>query len=306
MADVTAPFDRRAVRLRRDRAAAAADDHSFLFDAVAERLLDRLEDVNRQFPDALNLSGRTGTIARVIGSRPKAGLTVTTDLSAAMAAHAPAPRLVADEEALPFAAASFDLILSNFALHWVNDLPGALIQMRRVLKPDGMLLAAMAGGDTLTELRESLLSAEAEVEGGASPRTSPFADIRDAGALLQRAGFALPVVDTDTITVTYPDALALMRDLRAMGETNAVARRRKNFTRRETLMAAAAGYQARYGDAEGRIPATFQILFLTGWGPDDSQQKPLAPGSATARLADALDAEEQKTGETVKPPKRMI
>ena len=232
------------------------------------------------------------------------GDVVSADLSDAMVRHAPAPRVVADEEALPFAVGAFDLVVSNFALHWVNDLPGALIQIRRALKADGLFLAAMPGGETLHELRRSLLEAEAAVEGGASPRTSPFADVRDAGALLQRAGFALPVVDTDTITVTYADALALMRDLRSMGETNAVVARRKGMTRRETLFAAASRYQALFADDDGRLPATFEILFLTAWAPHQSQQKALRPGSAAARLSDALDAEEKEAGEKADPTRR--
>jgi SAM-dependent methyltransferase len=202
---------------------------------------------------------------------------------------------------LPFADASFDLVVSGLSLHWVNDLPGALIQVRRALRPDGLFLAALLGGDTLIELRQALVEAETEVEGGASPRVSPFLDVREAGALLQRAGFSLPVVDLDTITVTWPDALALMKDLRGMGEANAVLERKKSFTRRGTLLSAAAGYQARHGDAEGRIPATFQIVYLTGWAPHDSQQRPLRPGAATSRLADALDVAEVSAGEKAKP-----
>lgn len=293
-------FDRRAVRRHRDRAAPELDGHRFLFDEVGARLLDRLDDVNRDFARVLDLGGRAAGLA---GRRGVGGI-VSADLSEAMVRLAPSPRVVADEEALPFADAAFDLVVSNFALHWVNDLPGALIQVRRALKADGLFLAAMPGGETLHELRRSLLEAEAAVEGGASPRTSPFADVRDAGALLQRAGFALPVVDTDTITVTYADALALMRDLRFMGEANAVVARRKAMTRRETLFVAAAKYHALFADKDGRLPATFEILFLTAWAPHDSQQKPLRPGSAAARLSDVLDAEEKAAGEKADPARR--
>ena len=179
-------------------------------------------------------------------------------------------------------------MIAPLTLHWVNDLPGSLLQIRHILKPDGLLLAAMWGGETLKELRAALLQAEIETVSGASPRVSPFTDVRDAGGLLQRAGLGLPVVDSDILTVTYPDMFALIRDLRAMGETNAVKDRRHNFTARATLLRAAAIYRERHGDADGRIPASFQLLTLTGWAPHDSQQKPLKPGSGKVSLIDAL------------------
>lgn len=294
-------FDRRAVRRHRDRAAAGLADHVFLFDEIGERLADRLDDVNRRFARVLDLGGRAGGMAAKLLSRAGVEWVVTADLSEAMVRAAPAPAVAADEEALPFADGAFDLVVSNFSLHWVNDLPGALIQIRRVLRPDGLFLAAMAGGDTLHELRRAMVQAEIAVEGGAGPRVSPMADVRDVGPLLQRAGFALPVVDSDTITVTYGDALALMRDLRGMGETNAVAARRKTFSRRETLMEAAAAYQADFAGADGRVPATFQVLYLTAWAPHPDQQKPLRPGAATQRLADALNARENPAGDKTKP-----
>jgi NADH dehydrogenase [ubiquinone] 1 alpha subcomplex assembly factor 5 len=205
--------------------------------------------------------------------------------------------VVAEAEALPFKPESFDLAVSLLDLHWINDLPGALVQLRRALKPDGLLLASLFGGDTLLELRQAWMEAEIEEEGGAGPRVAPFADVRDLGSLLQRAGFALPVVDSDTIEVTYPDALALMRDLRAMGEANAVAERRRSFTRRATLARAAAFYAERFRRPDGRIAARFEILTLTGWAPHQSQPKPLRPGSATARLADALNTIERSAGD---------
>ena len=300
MRDPMNVFDRRAVRLHRDRSAARWDSHRFLVDEVGARLLDRLNDVNRDFSEVLDLGCR----ATGIETRRGIGRVVSADLSEAAVRRAPPLRVVADEEALPFADGAFDLVVSNFVLHWVNDLPGALLQIRRALKPDGLLLAAMPGGETLHELRRSLLEAEAAVEGGASPRASPFADVRDAGALMQRAGFALPVVDTDQITVTYGDALALMRDLRFMGESNAVNARRKCATRRETLFAAAARYRDLFAGSDGRLPATFEILFMTAWAPHESQQKPLRPGSAAARLSDALDAAEQPAGEKADPTRR--
>jgi NADH dehydrogenase [ubiquinone] 1 alpha subcomplex assembly factor 5 len=198
------------------------------------------------------------------------------------------PRLQADEEALPFAEQSLDLVVSGLALHFVNDLPGTLIQIRRALKPDGLLLAALLGGATLTELRTAFLTAEEELEGGASPRVAPFADVRDLGGLLQRAGFALPVADSDTVTVTYREPLALMLELRAMGSSNALTERSRRPLRRATLARAIEIYRERFGLPDGRVPATFEIVTLTGWAPHPSQPKPLRPGSATTRLADVL------------------
>ena len=212
------------------------------------------------------------------------------------------PTLCADEEAMPFGAGAFDLVLSNLSLHWVNDLPGALAQIRHCLKPDGLFLAALLAGDTLTELRDALIEAEIAVAGGASPRVSPVADMRDLAGLLQRAGFALPVVDRDSITVTYADAFRLMADLRGMGETNATAARSRHPARRALFLEAAARYRAGHGDPQGRVPATFQVVYLTAWAPHDSQQKPLRPGSATARLADALGAAERPAGEKAPKP----
>ncbi len=290
-------FDRRAVRRHRDRAAAGFAGHDFLLEEVSARLVERLDDVRRAFPRALDLGAHVGTLRDRIAKRPGVELVVASDLSPAMARKLGGAAVAADEEALPFADGAFDLVVSGLSLHWVNDLPGTLIQIRRVLRPDGLVLAALLGGDTLIELREALVDAESEVEGGAGPRVSPFLDVREGGALLQRAGFALPVVDADTITVTWPDALALMRDLRGMGEANAVAGRKSGFTRRETLLAAAARYRQRHGDADGRIPATFQVIYLTGWAPHEGQQRALRPGAATSRLADALDVTEVSAGE---------
>lgn len=301
-------FDRAAVRHHRERAAGAFGAHDFLHREVAERLAERLDDVTRRFPRALCLGAHDGAMARALRGRGGIETMVQCDLSPAMAAaaaRAGGPSLAADEEFLPFAAESFDLIVGLLTLHWVNDLPGALIQARRCLKPDGLFLAAMLGGETLRELRDCLAEAEIAEEDGLSPRLSPFADIRDAGALLQRAGFALPVADLDSIAVTYADALALMHDLRGMGESNAVAARRRGFTRRATLLRAAALYRERFRDKDGRLPATFQVVTLTAWAPHDSQQQPLRPGSAVTRLADALGSEEIAAGDKAGPgPKR--
>lgn len=287
-------FDRDAVRRHRDRAAADFTQHDFLFAEIAGRLADRLDDVRREFSTILDLGARGGVMARALARRGGDPFVVHVDLSERLVRGLPRA-VVADAEALPFAG-GFDLAVSCLDLHWVNDLPGALVQVRRALRPDGLFLAAFLGGDTLAELREAWLAAEIEIEGGAGPRVSPFADGRDAGALLQRAGFALPVVDTDRITVTYGDPIALMRDLRGMGETNAVALRRRGGTRRATLVRAAELYAERFAGADGRVRATFEVVTMTGWAPHAAQQRPLKPGSAAIRLADALGAETPRPG----------
>jgi NADH dehydrogenase [ubiquinone] 1 alpha subcomplex assembly factor 5 len=294
-------FDRAAVRRHRARAARAIGAHDFLFREAASRLGERLDDIRRAFPRALDLGGHGGVLAQTLAGRSGIETWVHTDVAEALARRGPAPCVVADEELLPFADASFDLIASALSLHWVNDLPGALIQLRRALRPDGLLLISLLGGETLHELRNALLEAEAEETGGAAPRVSPFADVRDAGSLLQRAGFALPVVDADTVTVSYPDALALMRDLRAMGEANALTERRRNFSRRGVLLGAAARYAERFAGPDGRVPATFKIVTLTAWAPHAAQPRPLRPGSAAARLAEALGTVEAPAGDRAKP-----
>lgn len=294
-------FDSHAVRDHRARAARRPDAADFLTIEVAERLADRLDDVRRRFPRALDLGCRDGAMARILGARGGIDWLVAADSAFDFARLAPAPRLVTEADALPFAPHSFDLVLSTLLLHWTNDLPGSLVQLRQILRPDGLLLAGLWGGETLHELRSALMEAELAEEGGAGPRVSPFADVRDLGGLLQRAGFALPVVDSDTLEVTYADALALMRDLRAMGETNAVGERRRGFTRRATLARAAALYGQRFARPDGRIRASFQLITLTAWAPHETQPKPLRPGSAAHRLADALGAVERSVGDRVPP-----
>jgi NADH dehydrogenase [ubiquinone] 1 alpha subcomplex assembly factor 5 len=301
--DTVQIFDRRAVRRHRDRAAAHLSNYDFLLRDVADRLADRLEDISRTFECALELGARSGVLRDAVTSGGKITKLVEASQSAQQGGNNHTD-VIADEEYQPFAARSLDLVLSNLSLHWTNDLPGALIQIRHSLKPDGLFMAAMLGGNTLIELRRSLLEAETAVTGGVSPRVSPFADLGDAAGLLQRAGFTLPVADTDTITVTYTDAFALMRDLRGMGETNAAFARMNSFTRRAVLFDAAAYYADHYSGTDGRIPATFQILYLAGWAPHDSQQKPMRPGSATERLADALGTDEQTAGEKTPPLKK--
>ncbi|MBF0563017.1 MAG: methyltransferase domain-containing protein [Alphaproteobacteria bacterium] len=276
MADVLAVFDRKVVRQRWDRSAVRFGEHDFLFREVAERLLDRLDDITRAFPLALDLGCQGGVLAETLAGRGGIETLVQCELSEALARRAAAAAVgqgsrhttltvVADEEGLPFAPATFDLILSNMTLHWVNDLPGALIQARCALKPDGLFLATLLGAGTLTELRGVLAQAEIDSEGGLSPRVSPFADVRDGAHLLQRAGFVLPVADVDRITVSYPDLSRLVADLRGTGATNALLERRKTFTRSTTLAAAAALYQERFAGPDGRIPATFEVITLTGW-----------------------------------------
>lgn len=301
MVDGMDVFDRRLVRLRRERAAANWTAHDFLFREVAERLAERLDDVRRRFPLALELGRRGEALTAALQTRAGIETIVHAGLSPSAVRDAGGLAVAADEEALPFRDGAFDLVISSLALHWVNDLPGALAQVRRALKPDGLFLAALFGGGTLAELRDALMDAEMAEEGGVSPRVSPFADVRDMGALLQRAGFALPVVDVDAITVTFPDALALMKDLRGMGETNAVKARRNGFLRRATLGRAVEAYRDRHGDADGRIPATFRVIFVTAWAPASSQPKPLRPGSAKTRLADALGEIETSTGVRATP-----
>ncbi len=289
-------FDRMLIRARRRRAASIGPA-TFLLDRVADDLADRLAAVVRRFELGLDL----GTPGEAVGSALARLGSVGTIVSAAATpasskAFAPAG-VVADEEALPFRDAAFDLIVSALALQFVNDLPGVLVQIRRALKPDGLFLAALLGGETLTELRQSFAEAESDVEGGASPRVAPFADLRDLGALLQRAGFALPVADADRVTVRYDSAFALMHDLRRMGATNPLIDRRRVPLKRATLMRAAEIYAQRFSDDDGRVRATFEILWLSGWAPHPSQQQPLRPGSAKARLADALGTREISTGE---------
>jgi len=299
-------FDRRLVRRHRTRAAAELDGFDFLFMEGAERLCDRLLDINREFSLGLDLGCHGGEITRALAPGRIETL-IQADLSEAMARRAREKTgrsaVTLDEEALPFGLAAFDVVVSNLSLHWVNDLPGALSQIRMALKPDGLFLAQVFGGATLHELRNALAEAEIEIDGGLSPRVSPFADVRDLGSLLQRAGFALPVVDSDILTVSYGEPLKLLADLRGMGESNAVLERRRTPLKRQILMSALAKYLDRHADADGRIPATFEIITMTAWAPAPTQQQPLQPGAATGRLADALGVDEVSLGEKADPEK---
>ncbi len=290
-------FDRQMLKTRRNRAAAGFGAHDFLLARAAEDMGERLGIITRNFDRALDLGCHQGAVEKMGLAPDKIGTLVSADLSPAMIAGASGMRVAADEEQLPFADKSFDLIVSALSLHWTNDLPGALIQIRRALVADGLFMGAIFGGETLTELRQSLTQAEVEIDGGLSPRVSPFADLRDMGALMQRAGFALPVVDSDRVTVTYAHPLKLMAELRGMGETNVIAERRRVPLTRATLMRACDIYMGKFGTTDGRVTATFEIMMLAGWSPHENQPKPLRPGSATARLADALGAVEQPAGE---------
>jgi SAM-dependent methyltransferase len=266
-------FDRTLLRGRQDRAAQQGAA-TFLLDRVAEDMAERLHAVLREFTNAADI-GTTGD---------QVGNALTRRVGEL--AHIDLPDR--ESEPLPLAPGSIDLAVSALALQFVNDLPGVLAQIRRALKPDGLLLAAMIGADTLTELRQSFAAAEAELEGGISPRVAPFADLRDVGALLQRAGFALPVTDVDRIVVRYDNAFALMQDLRRMGATNVLVERRRVPTRRATMLRMAHIYSERFADPDGRIRATFDVIWLSGWAPHESQQQPLKPGSAKASLAEAV------------------
>ena len=287
-------FDRALLRRRRERIARIADQHArdprrdFLFAESGERMLDRLDDVTRRFPVALDLGSRDGLLGRLLQGRGGIETLIQGDLSLGLLRQAGGRVLQLDEEALPFAPESFDLVLANLALHWTNDLPGTLAQVRQVLKPDGLFLGALFGAGTLGELRTVLMEAEIAETGGASARVSPFADLRDAAGLLQRAGFALPVADIETVTVTYAGMMPLLADLRAMGEANILDARLKRPTRRAVIARAAALYQEKVADADGRIPASFRLIFLTGWAPHESQQQPARRGSGKVNLGEAL------------------
>jgi SAM-dependent methyltransferase len=285
-------FDRALIRSRRRRAASLGPA-TFLLDRVADDLAERLAAVLRRFDLAVDL-GTPGEAVRAALNRLAS---IGTIVAAADAAPRARPFVAADEEALPFGDGALDLVVSALALQFVNDLPGVLVQIRRALRPDGLFLAALLGGETLTELRQSFAAAESDVEGGASPRVAPFADLRELGALLQRAGFALPVTDVDRVCVRYDSAVGLMHDLRRMGATNALNARRRAPLKRATLARVAEIYAERFADADGRVRATFEIVWLSGWAPHPDQQQPLKPGSAKARLADALGTREISTGE---------
>jgi SAM-dependent methyltransferase len=289
LSDQSLVFDR-ALGRSRLRRALAGDYPDFLLQRAAADLEERLGAVLREFAVAADLGTPLPVVAPVLAG--KAG-----KLLRMAEAEGGDASLIGDLERLPFAVESLDLAVSLLALQGVNDLPGALVQIKRALRPDGLFMGCLLGGRTLQELRQALLEAESETTGGVSPRVAPFADLRDLGGLLQRAGFALPVVDSEVVTVRYRDAFGLFRDLRAMGWANALLARRKAPLRRETLLRTAALYAERFADPDERVPATFELVWVSGWAPHESQQKPLRPGSAKTRLADALGVPEINAGE---------
>jgi len=275
-------FDRALLRERTELVHLFARE-TFLVDRIAADLAERLGAVLRRFEVAVDLGTPTEAVRDALSDNAAIGMLV-----GASALPRRAPAIVADEEALPLRDGALDLVVSALALQFVNDLPGALVQIRRALKPDGLFLAALLGGDTLGELRQSFAAAESEVEGGVSPRVAPFADVREMGALLQRAGFALPVTDVERLTVRYSSPFILMGELRRMGAANALAERRRTPLRRATLQRMAEIYAQRFADPDGKIRATFEVIWLSGWAPHESQPKPLRPGSATASLEAAV------------------
>ncbi len=298
MSESPALFDRETVRRRRNRAAASLHNATFLLERAQDAFEERLDDVNRQFKHIAVIGAWDGSLTALLAAKYKPETLVQLDFSPGMAALAAqrcpaAETVVGDEEALPLPLEKFDLIVAPLTLHAVNDLPGALIQMRRALLPDGLLIAAMMGGETLKELRDSIGRAEIDTLGGISPRVSPMAELRDLGGLLQRAGFALPVADREQLTVRYANPLSLMQDLRAMGETNYLGERRRVALRRETLARTLEILSTDHSDPDGKIRTTFEIAYLHGWAPAPDQPKPLRPGSAKMRLADALGTREE-------------
>lgn len=287
-------FDRPVLERRRARAAERAANHDFLLARIGEDFAERLAAVRRSFPVVADIGAHHGVIGRALKETLGLEQLISLENTPGLLSQCVGTRVQGHPEALPLAAESLDLAVSALSLHLTNDVPGALVQMRRALKPDGLLIASLLGGVTLHELREAWLIAESEVCGGASPRVAPFADVRDLGGLLQRAGFALPVVDSETLSVTYTSPLALMQEIKAMGASNMLHERSRRPVSRRLMMRAAEVYAQRFGLPNGRVPATFEIITLTAWVPHESQPKPLRPGSATTRLAEALGTTESK------------
>ena len=294
-------FDAELWQLRRERFAPSAAQHDFLLARVAEDFAERLSVVRREFAVAANIGAYHGIVSRRLRQLNSVGTVIDVEAAPSLLSLCEGPRILASLEALPFAEASLDLAVTALSLQLVNDVPGTLAQIRRALKPDGLMLAALLGGATLQELREAWLVAEEEVTGGASPRVAPFADVRELGGLLQRAGFALPVADSDVVRVTYATPLALMQDIQKMAASNMLTERRPVPVTRRLILRAAEVYAERFALPDGRIPATFEIITLTAWVPHESQQKPLKPGSAKMRLAEALGVPEQRAGDTAQP-----
>lgn len=281
-------FDRTLLQTRRRRAVVGIGDYDYLLRTVADDIADRLSMVTREFPLALNWGCHNGLVTRALNELKTIGTVVSADPLVEMVDQAPGLKVVADEELFPFAAESFDLIVSALSLQWVNDLPGALIQLRAGLKPDGAFVAAILGGGSLAELRHVFLIAEEELYGGASPRVAPFADVRDFGHLLQRAGFALPVTDRDVLKVRFNSAMDLMRELKAMGASNVLTNRLRVPRSKALFERVNELYSELYSDDDGRVFASFEMIYLMGWAPHPDQQKPLRPGSAAVSLKDVF------------------
>lgn len=286
MSDDIFVFDRRLIRTKRARSAQHLTQHGFLFDWTGKQIIERLSVIKKKFPFTLQIGGRT-----TLNNPQNFGIEtlITLDSTPALS-----PAIIADEEILPFKDDAFDLIFSPLNLHTTNDLPGALVQIRKSLKDDGLFIGALLGGETLHELRHAMNQAEIELYGGQSPRVAPFADLPQMGALMQRAGFNLPVIDSEKITVTYDNTFKLMQDLRLMGESNTMVQRVKHFTSRRFFQKVEEIYRNNFTEDDGRITSTFEVIFILGWKPHDSQQKPLKPGSAKTRLSDALATTEKE------------
>lgn len=291
-------FDKESLLRKRSRAIKTFSQHDFLHQWSKNQLMDRLSDINRDFNVAVAIGSRCPIEST---DHDKIKSSIVTDITRQTISQCTSDYIIADEEFLPFAPKSLDLVISNLNLHTVNDLPGCLLQIRHALKNDGLFLASMLGGETLHELRKIMMEVELEIYGGVTPRISPFADKPQMGDLLQRAGYTLPVVDSDIITVTYDNIFKLYSDLRGMGETNIVSARRKTIDQKNFFMRVAEKYQSAHAESDGRIIASFEVIFLLGWSPDESQQKPLRPGSAKHSLAEALGAQEFQTGDKATP-----
>jgi len=281
-------FDRALLRKRRARVAATLTAHDFLLHEMADRLSDSIASMAYTFPTMVELGSHTGQLASLLAGRHGTTRYIQCDLSPEMLRQSHGLRVAADEEFLPFAEHSVDAVVSIGTLHWVNDLPGTLVQIHRLLKPDGLLMAILPGAGTLPELRNICAETDAALHGGIYPRVSPFIDLRDAGALLQRAGFALPVVDSETVQISYSDMAALMRDLRCNAQQNMLHGRAQHFTSRRWFQHAAKRYAAQCSDAENRILASVELITLTAWKPSPNQQQPARRGSGTVSFLEGL------------------
>ncbi len=290
-------FDREVLCMQRERYAGEAEKYDFLLRRVAEDIVDRLQAVTRNFPLALEVGAHHGVVGQQLLGHKIIRDLVSIDDCAPLLKQCSGTKVLGNLEVLPFKNETFDLVFSAMSLQFINDLPGLLLQVRKALKPDGLFVGVMPGGRTLFELREAFSIAEEEIEGGVSPRVAPFVDVRDGGALLQRAGFSLPVSDVDLVEISYETPFHLIKELQKMGGSNILHTRSRKPLRRATMMRMAEIYQKKFAGADGRVPATFEFLSLTGWCPHESQQKPLSPGSAKTRLADVLGTEEFSAGE---------